>query len=499
MKSEDLQKSIELEIKKYEKKLEIQNVGFVVQSGDGIARIYGLKRAMAGELIKFSKDSVYGMALNLEEDSLGVILFGDTKELKEGDEAYSTGKLFTVSVSEDILGRVVSPLGEALDGLGNIKKDKDMFIERDAPKMFDREKVRIPLQTGIKAIDGLIPIGMGQRELIIGDRHTGKSALAIDTIINQKDKDVISVYVSIGQKQASVARIVETLKEKGAFENTVIVSASASDEASLQFIAPYAGCAIAEYFMDLGKNVLIIYDDLSKHAVAYREISLLLRRPPGREAFPGDIFYIHAKLLERAAMLKENDKGLKGSITALPIVETLASDVSAYIPTNIISITDGQIYLESNLFNSGIRPAINAGLSVSRVGGDAQNRAMKQIAGHLKIALAQYREIASFSQLSSDLDASTKKQLERGKRIVEVLKQGRGDHLSTQEQIVIFYAVSNSYLDSIPVENIKDFESSVKNNLKKEKKLNERILSDEGIENLKNDLDKFLEKVMKSV
>lgn len=478
----EISKVIELELEKYHKEIDIKEVGNVLQLGDGIARIYGLKNVMSGELLKFP-NNVLGMALNLEESNIGAILFGDYTKIKEGDEVISTGRLLEVPVGDELLGRVVNPLGMALDGKGKINSEKHYPIEREAPKMFDRNRVNIPLETGIKAIDGMIPIGKGQRELIIGDRHTGKTALAIDSIINQKGKDVICVYVAIGQKQSTVARIVDKLDSAGALSYTVVVAATAANISSLQYMAPYAGCAIAEYFMDKGKHVLIVYDDLSKHAIAYREISLLLRRPPGREAYPGDIFYLHSRLLERAAMLSHK---IGGSLTALPIVETLAGDVSAYIPTNIISITDGQIYLESSLFNADIRPAINAGLSVSRVGGDAQTKAMKQVASKIKLELAQYREIASFSQFNSDMDKITKAQLERGLRITEVLKQDQYYPLSTEEQIVIFYAVINGYLDSINKESVKRFEKEllqyikvtnkeILNKIKEEKSLSEDL------------------------
>lgn len=492
--SENISKAVELEIKKYKKELDVKSVGYVLQSGDRVAKIYGLENIMSGEMIYFPRSKIYGMALNLEEYSVGAILFGD--EVKEGDEAISTKKLMKIPVSSEMLGRVISPLGIPLDGKGDIKIEKEMDLEQEASPMFNRQKVSIPLETGIKFIDGMIPIGRGQRELIIGDRHTGKSSIAIDTIINQKDKDVISIYVAIAKKQSFVAQTVNRLKESGAMKNTIVISTISSDPAATQFISPYAGCAIAEYFMSQGKSVLIVYDDLSKHAVSYREISLLLRRPPGREAYPGDIFYIHSKLLERAVMLNDENGG--GSITALPIVETFAGDVSAYIPTNIISITDGQIYLESNLFNSNIRPAINAGLSVSRVGGDAQVPSMKKVASKIKVELAQYREIESFSKLNSEMDDLTTNQIKKGRRIVEILKQDRESSISTSEQIVLFYAISNDLISNLDLDKVDEFESMVLNHMRtSDKKLSNKILIN-SLDEVSKDIDIFINKILKS-
>lgn len=492
LRADEISKVIELEIENYKKKLDVKEVGTVVQFGDGIARIYGLKNVMAGELLKFG--SSYGMALNLESNNIGAIVLGGDK-IREGDEVTSTGDLVKIGLSDNILGRVVDPLGHSIDGGEKIEVKEYYSIEKDAPKMFDRTKVNIPMETGIKAIDGMIPIGKGQRELIIGDRHTGKTSIAMDTIINQKGKDVICIYVAIGQKQSSIARMVEKLKEKGAMDYTTVVVSTASDSAALQYITPYSGCAIAEYFMDKGKDVLVVYDDLSKHATAYREISLLLRRPPGREAYPGDVFYLHSRLLERAAMMSKEAGG--GSITALPIVETLAGDVSAYIPTNIISITDGQIYLESGLFNSDIRPAINAGLSVSRVGGDAQIKAMKQVASKLKIELAQYREVANFVQFGTDVDSATQKQLDKGIRIVELLKQKPLSPIGMGKQIILFYGMVNSFFDGAPLECIKDMEEALYRDVDSTD-LEKEILSKRELDDsLRSKLDQFLNNFLK--
>jgi F-type H+-transporting ATPase subunit alpha len=451
----EIQTVLKSEIENFEKKLEVSEVGYVISVGDGIARIYGLENVMAGELVEFEGD-LYGLALNLEEDSVGVILLGEYTHLKEGDEARKTGNILSVPVSEKLLGRVVNPLGEPQDGIAPIEPEDRYPLERIAPSIVQREPVRAPLQTGLKAIDTMIPIGRGQRELIIGDRQTGKTAIAVDTIINQKDTGVICIYVAIGQKRSTIAQVVKTLSDYGAMNHTIVVSASASEPASLQYLSPYAGCAIGEYFMHKGKDVLVVYDDLSKHAAAYREISLLLRRPPGREAYPGDVFYLHSRLLERAAKLNEKYGG--GSLTALPIIETQAGDVSAYIPTNVISITDGQIYLESDLFYQGVRPALNVGISVSRVGGNAQIKAMKSVAGTLRLELAQYRELAAFAQFGSDLDKATLAQLQRGERLVEILKQDQYEPMDVVKQIAIVYAGTKGYLDDLPVDKCRDFE-----------------------------------------
>ena len=423
--------------------------------GDGIARVYGLDDCMQGELLEFP-NNVYGMALNLEQDNVGCVLLGSEEGIKEGDIVKRTNKIVEVPVGEGILGRVVNPLGEEIDGKGPINYSGTRPIEVPAPSIIDRSSVNEPLQTGIKAIDSMVPIGKGQRELIIGDRQTGKTAIAVDTILNQKGKDVICIYVAIGQKQSTVAHIVNTLEEMGALDYSIIVAGTASESAPLQYLAPYAGCSMGEYFMHKGKDVLIIYDDLSKHAVAYRTMSLLLRRPPGREAYPGDVFYIHSRLLERAAKLSKEHGG--GSLTALPIIETLAGDVTAYIPTNVISITDGQIFLESELFNTGQRPAVNAGISVSRVGGNAQIKAMKQVSGTLRLELAQYTELAAFAQFGSDLDSDSKRRLEKGKRILEVLKQEQYKPMDVEKQIVILYATLNDFLSDIRVKDIRRFE-----------------------------------------
>lgn len=449
---------IQDKIKNYDKQLEVDETGYVMSVGDGVARIYGARRAMAGELLAF-KNGIHGMALNLEPDSIGCVLLGSDTEIKEGDQAYLTGRVVEVPVGEELLGRVVDALGQPVDGQGPIQTQKKRPIEYPAPGIIERRPVKAPLMTGIKAIDAMIPIGKGQRELIIGDRQTGKTAIALDTIINQKGKDIFCIYVAIGQKSSNVVRIVETLRENQALDYTIIVSANASELAPLQYIAPYAGCAMAEEFMYNGKDVLIIYDDLSKHAVAYRAMSLLLRRPPGREAFPGDIFYLHSRLLERAACLNKKLGG--GSMTALPIVETLAGDVSAYIPTNIISITDGQIYLESELFHAGIRPAVNSGLSVSRVGGAAQFKAMKQVAGRIRLELTQFRELEAFARFGQELDKETKQRLTRGERIVEILKQTQFEPMSLSGQIISLFAMTNGFLDDIDVNDIRRFEAEL--------------------------------------
>ena len=427
----------------------------VIQVGDGIARVYGLENCMSGELLEFPGNT-YGMAMNLEEDNVGVVIMGSDREIKEGDIVKPTGKVAEVPVGDAMMGRVVNALGQPIDGKGLIVSSESRPIEYPAPGVLQRKSVNQPLQTGIKAIDSMIPIGRGQRELIIGDRQTGKTAIAIDTILNQKGEDVICIYVAIGQKKSTVAQLVQNLEDKGAMDYTIVVSATASDVAPLQYIAPYAGCAIGEYFMYQGKDVLIVYDDLSKHAVAYRAMSLLLRRPPGREAYPGDVFYLHSRLLERAAKLSDELGG--GSITALPIIETQAGDVSAYIPTNVISITDGQIYLETELFFTGQRPAVNAGISVSRVGGNAQIKAMKKVASSVKLELAQYRELASFSQFGSDVDADTKARLDHGQVLMEILKQPQYQPIPVEKQVMIIYAAVNHVLDDIEVEQVKDFE-----------------------------------------
>ncbi len=455
LRPEEISSVIREQIKRYEDKLKVSDVGTVIQVGDGIARIHGLEKCMAGELLEFPNE-VYGMALNLEEDNIGAVLMGSDEHIKEGDIVKPTGRVVEVPVGDQLIGRVVNALGQPIDGKGPIKTDKFRPVEYGAPNVIQRKSVNQPLQTGIKAIDSMIPIGRGQRELIIGDRQTGKTALAVDTIINQKQEDVICIYVAIGQKKSTVAQIVQTLENYGAMDYSIIVSATASELAPLQYIAPYAGCAIGEEFMYQGKDVLIIYDDLSKHAVAYRTLSLLLRRPPGREAFPGDVFYLHSRLLERAAKLSDDLGG--GSITALPIIETQAGDVSAYIPTNVISITDGQIFLESELFFSGQRPAVNSGISVSRVGGDAQIKAMKKVSGKIRLELAQYRELASFAQFGSELDKDTRDRLAQGERLMEILKQPQYSPVKVEHQVMIIYAAINKYLTDIPVEEVNRFE-----------------------------------------
>ncbi|MDD5040131.1 MAG: F0F1 ATP synthase subunit alpha [Patescibacteria group bacterium] len=446
------------QIADYKTSVATEKVGTVEEIGDGIARISGLSDAMASEMLEFPGEK-YGVALNLQEGIVGAIILGTQEGIREGDTVKSTGRILQVPVGEAVVGRVVNPLGVPLDGKGDIKTDTYYPVEKIAPRVITRESVKKPVQTGIKAIDSMIPIGRGQRELIIGDRQVGKTAITIDTIINQKGQDMTCIYVAIGQKESKVAKIVAELEKHGAMEYTTLVVAGASDPASLAFIAPYAGCAMGEYFMDQGKDVLVIYDDLSKHAWAYREISLLLRRPPGREAYPGDVFYLHSRLLERAAKMNKDLGG--GSLTALPIIETQAGDISAYIPTNVISITDGQIYLEPELFYQGIRPALNVGLSVSRVGSSAQTKAMKKVAGKLRMELAQYRELAAFAQFGSDLDDATKRQLERGKRLTEILKQGQYEPMPVAQQVAILYAAVNGQLDSVPVERIKEFETEL--------------------------------------
>ncbi|MFP4671316.1 MAG: F0F1 ATP synthase subunit alpha [Desulfohalobiaceae bacterium] len=455
IKSEEISQIIEEQIKNYEQKMEMAETGVVLSVGDGIARVYGVQNVMAMELLEFP-GSVYGMVLNLEEDSVGVALLGEDTEIKEGDTVKRTGTIFSVPVGEAVAGRVIDPLGNPLDGQGPIQAQERRFVEIKAPGIVQRKSVHEPMYTGLKAIDSMTPIGRGQRELIIGDRQVGKTAIGVDAILAQKDSDVYCFYVAIGQKKSTVALVADTLRKYGAMEYTTIISATASEPASLQFIAAYAGCTMAEFYRDNGKHALIIYDDLSKQAVAYRQMSLLLRRPPGREAFPGDVFYLHSRLLERAA--KYNDEKGGGSLTALPIIETQAGDVSAYIPTNVISITDGQVYLEPNLFNAGVRPAINVGLSVSRVGGSAQVKAMKKVAGTLRLDLAQYRELAAFAQFGSDLDKATQQKLDRGVRMVEILKQDQYLPLPVEEQVVILYAGTKGFLDDIAVESVRKFE-----------------------------------------
>jgi F-type H+-transporting ATPase subunit alpha len=458
IRADEITRVLREEIENYESAVEVAETGFVISLGDGIARVYGLEKAMSGELLEFPH-GVSGIALNLEEDQVGVVLLGDYTEIKEGDEVRRSGRIMSVPVGEALVGRVVNGLGQPIDDKGSIDTTMFLPIERLAPGVIDRQSVKQPLQTGIKAIDAMIPIGRGQRELIIGDRQTGKTAVALDTIINQKGGDVICIYVAIGQKRSTVAQIVKTLTDFGAMDYTIVVAATASDPAPMQYIAPFAGCAMGEYFRDHNRHALVIYDDLSKHAAAYREISLLLRRPPGREAYPGDVFYLHSRLLERAAKL--NDELGGGSLTALPFIETQAGDVSAYIPTNVISITDGQIYLEADLFNSNVRPAINVGLSVSRVGGSAQTKAMRSVAGSLRLELAQYRELAAFAQFGSDLDKASQQQLNRGRRLVEILKQPQFQPLPVEKQVLIVFAGTGGYLDDLPVEQVRRFEEEL--------------------------------------
>ena len=485
---------IKSRIKNFDSKIQLTDTGTVVTVGDGIVRIHGLEKCMLNELLEF-ENGVQCMALNLEQDFVGAVMLGSDADIKEGDTVKRTGSIVSVPVGEELLGRVVNSLGQPIDGKGPILAKETRPIEKIAPGIITREPVTVPLQTGIKAIDSMIPIGRGQRELIIGDRETGKTAIAIDTIINQKDSDVLCIYVAIGQKASTVATVVEQLRAAKALEYTIVVSATASELAPLQYIAPYAGCAMGEYFMEQGKDVLIIYDDLSKHAVAYRALSLLLKRPPGREAYPGDVFYLHSRLLERAARLNKDYGG--GSLTALPIIETQAGDVSAYIPTNVISITDGQIFLETELFNSGIRPAVNPGISVSRVGGNAQIKAMKKVSGTLKLEYSQYRELQAFSQFGSDLDADTKSRLAKGERIVEVLKQGQNSPISVENQIIIIYAVINNYLKSVDVKRVTEYQNSlfeyidvnhkdITDSIKAEK-----VLTPENEAKLKEVLEKF--------
>jgi F-type H+/Na+-transporting ATPase subunit alpha len=458
IKAEEISKIIRDQIGSYAVDVDVAEVGTIVSIGDGIARVHGVEKTMAGEMLEFPH-GVYGIALNLEEESVGAVLLGEFAEIREGDTVKRTGRIISVPVGEELVGRVVNALGQPIDGKGPIVSKQFSEIERLAPGVVDRSPVKEPLQTGLKAIDSMVPIGRGQRELIIGDRQTGKTAVAVDTIINQKGKDVICIYNAIGQKQSTVAQVVRTLEDFGAMEYTIVVAAGASDPAPLLYISPYAACAMGEYFRDSGRHALCVYDDLSKHAQAYREISLLLRRPPGREAYPGDVFYLHSRLLERAAKLRKELGG--GSLTALPIIETQAGDLSAYIPTNVISITDGQIFLETDLFHQGVRPAINVGNSVSRVGGSAQVKAMRQVAGSLRLDLAQYRELAAFAQFGSDLDKATVNQLNRGKRLVEVLKQPQYQPLAVEKQVVIIYAATNGLLDSVEVEQLRAYETAL--------------------------------------
>ncbi len=455
--STEIRDILKQQIESFGTELSVTNVGYVVEVGDGIAQVHGLRDVMANELVEFS-NGVMGMAFNLQEDSVGVIIMGEYTDIEEGDEVKSTGRIIQVPVGQALVGRVVNALGQPLDGKGPIDTETFRPVERIAPGVIRRQDVDTALQTGIKAIDSIIPIGRGQRELIIGDRQTGKSAIAIDTLINQKDTDVISIYVAIGQKRAQVAQTVATLERHGAMDSTIVVVASASDPAPMQFIAPYAGCAMGEEFMENGGHALVIYDDLSKHAWAYRQVSLLMRRPPGREAYPGDVFYLHSRLLERAARMRDDLGG--GSLTALPIIETQGNDVSAYIPTNVISITDGQIFLETDLFYAGVRPAVNAGLSVSRVGGDAQIRAMRQVAGRMKLELAQFRELAAFAQFASDLDPATRRQIDRGQRLTEVLKQPQYQPMPVEEQVASIWLATNGYMDDVPVERVGECEAA---------------------------------------
>jgi F-type H+-transporting ATPase subunit alpha len=482
------------QIETYGEKMVVTNVGYVVEVGDGIATVYGLRDVMANELVEFSTGAL-GMAFNLLEDSVGVIILGEYTDIEEGDEVKSTGRIVSVPVGEAMVGRVVNALGQPIDGKGPIQTDKLRNIERIAPGVIARQNIDTPLQTGLKAIDSMIPLGRGQRELIIGDRQTGKTAIAIDTIINQKRSNVICIYVAIGQKRAQIAQTVAILEREGAMNHTIVVAASASDPASQQYIAPYAGTAMGEEFMENGGDALIVYDDLSKHAWAYRQVSLLMRRPPGREAYPGDVFYLHSRLLERSSRMSDEQGG--GSLTALPIIETQGNDVSAYIPTNVISITDGQIYLESDLFYAGVRPAVNAGLSVSRVGGDAQIRAMRQVAGRMRLDLAQFRELAAFAQFASDLDPATKRQIDRGQRLTEILKQPQYQPMPVEEQVAVIWASTNGIIDDVPVERVREFENQYLDYLRTSKPEllarieKERRLSDELIADLQTASNDF--------
>ncbi len=492
IKPEEISSVIQQEIKEFKVELDVEEVGTVIQVGDGVARVYGLRNCMYSELIEFPH-GVFGMALNLEEENVGCILFGEDKLVSEGDQVKRTGRVMSVPVGDNMLGRVVNPLGQPIDGKGDIDSSETKAIDVKAPGVVVRQPVKEPLQTGLKSIDSMVPIGRGQRELIIGDRQTGKTALAIDTIINQKNTDVKCIYVAIGQKLSTVAKVVASLEEAGAMDYTIVVMASASDPAPMQYIAPFTGCTMGEYFRDNGQHALIIYDDLSKHAVSWRQVALILRRPPGREAYPGDVFYLHSRLLERAAKMRDEDGG--GSLTALPIIETQAGDISAYIPTNVISITDGQIYLEANLFYSGFRPAINAGLSVSRVGGNAQIKAMKQVAGQLRMDLAQYRELEAFAKFGSDLDKATQAQLRRGQTMMELLKQDQYDPMTVEKQVAVLYLGVMGFLDDVDVEHVRQFEEEYVKYLDTNGKdileaiVKEKTLSDD----LKGRLEKIIE------
>jgi len=505
IRAEEVSEILKKQIEGFGKKIEMSETGVVLSVGDGIARIYGLENCMAGELVEFPA-GIFGMALNLEEDNVGVAIFGEDKHIKEGDKVKRTGRIVEVPVGDAVIGRVVNPLGQPIDGKGPIEAKEFRRVEIKAPGIVWREPVKEPLQTGLKAIDSMIPIGRGQRELIIGDRQTGKTSLAVDAIINQRDTDVFCIYVAIGQKQSTIARVVAKLEEFGAMQYTTVVSATASETAPLQFLAPYSGCTMGEYFRDTKRHALVVYDDLSKHAQAYRQMSLLLRRPPGREAFPGDVFYLHSRLLERAAKLNEKHGG--GSLTALPIIETQAGDISAYIPTNVISITDGQIYLEGDLFYAGFRPAVNVGLSVSRVGGNAQIKAMKQVAGSLRLDLAQYREMASFAQFGTDLDKATLQMLERGARLMEILKQTNYQPMSVEKQILIIYAGTTGFLDQYPVSVLQKLEKElfrftenrypeILKTIKEKKKLDEELEGkiDQLLEEFKTEFQAELEKM----
>ena len=496
LKPEEISSVIKSMIDKYDQKTEIVDEGTIIEVGDGISRVHGLENAMAGELLEF-EGGVYGMALNLEEHNVGAVLLGDDINLKEGSTVKRTGKIVEVPVGDALIGRVVNAIGQPIDGKGPIKTTKSRPVESPAPGVIERKSVDEPLQTGIKAIDSLIPIGRGQRELIIGDRQTGKTTIATDTILNQKGKDVICIYVAIGQKESTVAGIVDLFEKKGAMDYTIVVSESASRLAPLQYLAPYAGVAMGEEFMHQGKDVLIVYDDLSKHAVAYRSMSLLLRRPPGREAYPGDVFYLHSRLLERAAKLSDELGG--GSITALPIIETQAGDISAYIPTNVISITDGQIFLESELFFAGQRPAVNSGLSVSRVGGSAQIKAMKKVSGGIKLELAQYRELAAFSQFGSELDKQTQAKLDHGKRVMEIMKQPQNSPVDVRDQVIILYATTNGMLEDVELNKIKEFESGlieyIQNNYSE---LRDKIVNEDYTEELQEEIKKAIEEFKKT-
>jgi len=494
IRTEDITSLIKQQIESFEAPVQAVEVGTVLEVGDGIARVEGLTGVMAGEMVEFP-GGIYGLAFNLDAENVGVIIMGEYIHIKEGDLVRGTGRIVSVPVGDALIGRAVNALGQPVDGKGPIQTEQFMPVERIAPGIIERKSVDTPVQTGIKAIDSMIPIGRGQRELIIGDRQTGKTALAIDTIINQKGKDLICIYVAIGQKRSAIAQVMDVLERHGAMEHTIIVVASASEPAALQYIAPYSGCAMGEYFMEGGREALIIYDDLSKHAWAYRQVSLLLRRPPGREAYPGDVFYLHSRLLERAAKLSDERGG--GSLTALPIIETQLGDVSAYVPTNVISITDGQIYLESDLFYAGIRPAVNAGLSVSRVGGAAQTKAMKKVAGKLRLELAQFRELAAFAQFGSDLDDATRAQIERGQRLQEILKQPQYAPVSLEEQVALIYATTNGYLDNVPADKVRDWSEAFARFMSSShpevgKQITEKkVLDDETVQQLEATLQEF--------